>query len=56
MQDHGSTIMTFTSNQFYPVLDWVLEKGMFVKPLAPQKLVDTWKENVIVMGTMVEKM
>ena len=51
-QDDGSTIMTFTSNQYYPVLDWVLEKGRFIKPLAPQKLVDNWKENAIEMAKM----
>lgn len=56
IQDDGSTIMTFTSNQYYPVLDWVLEKGRFVKPITPQKLVDTWKENAIEMAKMAEEM
>lgn len=55
-QDDGSTIMTFTSNQYYPVLDWVLEKGRFIKPLAPQKLVDNWKENAIEMAKMAGEM
>lgn len=41
--------MTFTSNQYYPVLNWILEKGMYVTPLAPQKLVDDWRENVLAM-------
>lgn len=55
-QEDGSTIMTFTSNQYYPVLDWVLEKGRFIKPLAPKKLVDNWKENAIEMAKMAEEM
>ena len=55
-QSDGSTIMTFTSNQYYPVLDWVLEKGRFVKPLEPKKLVDDWKENAMEMAKMAEEM
>lgn len=54
-QPDGTEIMTFTSNQYYPVLDWVLEQGKYVKPLAPQKLVDDWTDNVINMMKMVEK-
>lgn len=48
-QSNGTAIMTFTSNQYYPVLNWILEKGMYVTPLAPQKLVDDWRENVLAM-------
>lgn len=48
-QSDGTAIMTFTSNQYYPVLNWTLEKGMYVTPLAPQKLVDDWRENVLAM-------
>lgn len=36
-QVDGSTIMTFTSNQYYPVLAWVLAKGKFVKTQASTK-------------------
>ena len=42
----GSVIMTFTCNQYYPVLNWVLSHGRWVTPLAPKKLVDEWKENI----------
>lgn len=56
LQDDGSTIMTFTSNQYYPVLNWVLEKGRFVKPIQPQKLVADWKYNVIAMYEMAKEL
>lgn len=45
-QEDGSTIMTFTSNQDYPVLGWLLSHGMYARPLEPQWLVDEWKKNV----------
>ena len=41
--------MTFTSNQYYPVLNWILEKGMYITPLEPKELVDDWKTNVLAM-------
>ena len=49
IQADGSVIMTFTSNQYYPVLNWVLSHGQWVTPLEPPKLVDEWKENVLGM-------
>lgn len=45
-QSDGSTIMTFTSNQDYPVLGWVLSHGMYATPLEPEWLVKEWKMNV----------
>lgn len=48
--EDGSSIMSFTSNQFYPILDWVLEKGQYVIPLEPKRLVDLWKENATQMA------
>ena len=45
-QEDGSTIVTFTTNQDYPVLGWVLSHGMYVQPLEPEWLVDEWKMNV----------
>lgn len=42
----GGAIMTFTSNQYYPVLDWVLEKGQYCIPIEPEQLVNDWKGNV----------
>nr|WP_318715456.1 WYL domain-containing protein [uncultured Treponema sp.] len=55
-QSDGTTIMTFTSNQYLPVLNWVLARGMYIKPLAPEKLVNDWKKNVIAMAKMAEEM
>ena len=45
-QKDGSTIMTFSTNQDYPVLGWVLSHGMYVQPLEPEWLVDEWKKNI----------
>ena len=45
-QPDGSTIMTFTTNQDYPVLGWVLSHGMYVQPLEPEWLGNEWKRNV----------
>lgn len=52
----GSTIMSFTSNQYFPVLDWVLEKGRFAIPLAPERLVNDWKQNALEMAKIAGKM
>ncbi|MBP5401771.1 MAG: WYL domain-containing protein [Treponema sp.] len=53
-QDDGSTIMTFTSNQDYPILGWVLSHGMYVQPLEPKWLVDEWKKNVKEMARLAD--
>ncbi|MCR5386028.1 MAG: WYL domain-containing protein [Treponema sp.] len=53
-QDDGSTIMTFTSNQDYPILGWVLSHGMYVQPLEPKWLVDEWRENVKSMAKLAD--
>ena len=45
-QPDGSTIMTFTSNQDYPILGWLLSHGMYAQPLEPKWLVDEWEKNV----------
>ena len=45
-QKDGSVIMTFSSNQYYPVLNWVMSQGQWITPLEPARLVDEWKENV----------
>ena len=55
-QSGGTAIMTFTSNQYYPVLNWILEKGMYITPLEPKKLVDEWKANVLAMYEEVKKL
>lgn len=45
-QEDGSVLMTFTSNQDYPVLGWTLSHGMYVQPLEPEWLVREWKKHV----------
>ena len=45
-QNDGTVIMTFSSNQYYPVLNWIMSQGQWITPLKPQQLVDEWKENV----------
>lgn len=54
-QSDGNTIMTFTSNQDYPVLGWVLSHGMYAVPLEPQWLVNEWKKNVRGMYSAARK-
>ena len=54
-QKDGSTIMSFTSNQYNSVLDWILEKGKNVLPLKPKRLVKDWKETVIAMADMAKE-
>ena len=53
-QEDGSTIMTFTSNQDYPILGWVLSHGMYVQPLEPEWLVNEWKMNVREMARLAD--
>lgn len=55
-QPDGTTLMTFSSNQYYPVMDWVLQQGKFVRPIEPKKLVEDWKENAIEMARMAGEM
>ena len=54
-QEDGSTIMTFTSNQDYPILGWVLSHGMYVQPLEPEWLVNEWEKNVKQMARLAER-
>ena len=54
-QEDGSTIMTFTSNQDYPILGWVLSHGMYVQPLEPEWLVSEWKKNVKEMAKLADR-
>ena len=55
-QDDGSTIMTFTSNQDWPIIGWVMSHGMYAQPLEPEWLVDEWKKNVKQMAKLAERM
>jgi predicted DNA-binding transcriptional regulator YafY len=54
MQSDGSTIMTFTTNQDYPLLGWVLSHGMYVLPLEPEWLVKEWGKNVKKMARLAD--
>ena len=55
LQEDGSTVMSFTSNQEYPILGWTLSHGMYVQPLEPEWLVQRWKENVKQMAVLAER-
>ena len=54
-QSDDSTIMTFTSNQDYPILGWILSHGMYVQPLVPEWLVNEWKKNVKEMARLAKR-
>ncbi|MCR4790349.1 MAG: WYL domain-containing protein [Treponemataceae bacterium] len=43
--DDGS-IISFSNNQFLPILRWVLGWGSDAKPLEPEVLVEKWQENI----------
>ena len=55
-QEDDSTIMTFTSNQDFPILGWVLSHGMYVQPLEPEWLVNEWKKNVKELAKLADLM
>ena len=54
-QDDGSTIMTFTSNQDWPIFGWVMSHGMYAQPLEPEWLVDEWEKNVKQMAKLADR-
>ena len=54
-QSDGSTIMTFTTNQDYPLLGWVLSHGMYVHPIEPEWLVKEWNKNIMTMVKLVKE-
>jgi predicted DNA-binding transcriptional regulator YafY len=47
--------ISFTSNQFQRVLDWILSFGPNARPLAPKQLVDRWKADVKAMAKLAGK-
>ena len=47
-------ILSFTSNQFERVLEWILSLGYNARPLAPAKLVDRWGEIIRKMAKLIE--
>jgi predicted DNA-binding transcriptional regulator YafY len=53
-REDGGIVISFTSNQFAKVLEWVLGCGATAVPLEPKELVEVWGENVRRMGEMVQ--
>jgi predicted DNA-binding transcriptional regulator YafY len=51
----SSIKLSFTSNQFDKVMDWILSQGANARPLAPKPLVDRWKAVVKAMGKLAGK-
>ena len=51
-EDEESTIVSFSSSQFEKILELILSWGRQAEPLAPTRLVDRWKEEIL---AMVEK-
>ncbi|MDR0908131.1 MAG: WYL domain-containing protein [Spirochaetaceae bacterium] len=51
--EKGITI-SFTSSQYDKVLEWVLSRGCFAKPLAPDRLVEDWKVHAKTMVKMAK--
>lgn len=47
--------LSFTSNQFEKVLEWILYQGPNARPLSPKPLVDRWTALVKEMAKMVGK-
>ena len=47
--------LSFTSNQFDKVMDWLLSQGDNARPLAPKQLVDRWAEVIRKMFALASK-
>ena len=45
--------LSFTSNQFEKVLQWILSQGACAKPIAPKALVTRWTETIKAMAKIV---
>lgn len=48
-EERNVTTITFHSNQFNAILQWLLSQGGYAKPLAPVRLVEDWKSHVKLM-------
>ena len=46
--------ISFTSNQFEKVLEWILAQGARAKPLAPKSLVNLWTETIQAMSKIAK--
>ncbi|MCL2480456.1 MAG: WYL domain-containing protein [Spirochaetaceae bacterium] len=49
----GGIEISFTSNQFEKVLQWILAQGARAKPLAPKSLVKLWGETIQAMSKLM---
>ena len=52
--NNDSTTITFSSSQFEKVLELILSWGRQAEPLAPDRLVTRWKEEILAMAEMVK--
>ena len=48
----GGIKLSFTSNQFEKVLEWILHIGPNARPLAPKNLVERWKTTIQEMAVV----
>lgn len=48
-EERNITTITFHSNQFNAILEWLLSQGGYAKPLTPARLVEEWKSHVKLM-------
>ena len=53
-EDEESTIVAFSSSQFEKVLELILSWGRQAEPLAPTRLVDRWKEEILAMAEKIK--
>lgn len=53
-QEDASIILSFTSNQYHPILTWLLSWGPDSIPLQPDCLVAEWKKKIVQMSKHIE--
>ena len=54
-EDEQATTVTFTSSQFEKILELILSWGRQAEPLAPARLVDRWKDEILAMAELVKE-
>jgi predicted DNA-binding transcriptional regulator YafY len=56
IEDTGEgAVITFTSSQYWKVLEWILSQGCNARPLEPKGLVDDWESHINEMQKLVRK-
>ena len=53
-ESNGKTTIEFDSTQFLKIKEWILSNGCNAKPIAPNWLVNEWKETIIKMAEMAQ--